>query len=164
MPPIISVVGKSNSGKTTLIEKIIVELKKRGHKIGIIKHTHHGFAMDREGKDSWRHQKAGADTVMVASPDGFALTKMQQYKSLDCLLPYFSDMDLIITEGFKRENKPKIEVFRSTQHKAPLCLENGDLVAFVSDIHMDLPVPAFGLEEIEKIVDLIEEKFLTLSS
>ena len=149
MPPVISVVGKSNSGKTTLIEKLIVTLKKRGHKVGIIKHAHHGFDMDREGKDSWRHQKAGADTVLVASPSGIAMTKKQQNPSLDSLLPYFQDMDLVITEGFKRENKPKIEVFRSTQHKEPLCPGNADLVAFVSDIHMDLAVPAFGLEEID---------------
>ena len=164
MPPVVSVVGKSNSGKTTLIEKLIVELKKRGRKIGIIKHAHHGFVMDKEGKDSWRHGKAGAETVMVASPDGFAMVKNHKDPSLDSLLPFFSDVDLIITEGFKRENKPKIEVFRSTQHKEPLCRKNNDLVAFVSDIPVDVAVPSFGLEEIEKIVDLIEEKFLATLS
>ena len=164
MPPIVSVVGKSNSGKTTLIEKLIVALKKRGHNIGIIKHAHHGFTMDREGKDSWRHQKAGADTVLVASPDGIAMTKKQQNPGLDSLLTYFQDVDLVITEGYKREDKPKIEVFRSTQHQEPLCIANGDLIALVSDIHMDLNVPVFGLEEIEEITDFIEKQFLSPSS
>jgi molybdopterin-guanine dinucleotide biosynthesis adapter protein len=160
MPPIVSVVGKSNSGKTTLIEKLIPELKKRGYKIGIVKHAHQAFDMDREGKDSWRHQKAGADTVVVASPDGFAMVKKELRPDLDSLAKYFSDMDIVITEGFKREHHPKIEVFRSTQHKEPLCLGRGDLVAFVSDIEMGLDVPAFGLSDVEKIADFIEIKFL----
>lgn len=161
MPPIISVVGKSNSGKTTLIEKLIAELKIRGYKIGIIKHAHHGFTMDREGKDSWRHRKAGADTVLVASPDGIALTKKEKKPDLDSLLKYFQDVDLVVTEGFKRENKPKIEVFRSVQHKEPLCLGNDDLVAFVSDIKMEAGVPTFSFEEIDRITDLIEAQFLS---
>ncbi len=160
MTPMISVVGKSNSGKTTLIEKLIPELKKRGYKIGIVKHAHRSFEMDKEGKDSWRHQKAGADTVVVASPGGLAMVKKEPCPDLDSMSKYFNDMDLVITEGFKRENRPKIEVFRSSQHKEPLCLDRDDLFAFVSDIDMDLHVPAFGLDDIEKLTDLIETKFL----
>ena len=67
MPPVISIVGKSKSGKTTLIEKLIPELKKRGYKIGIIKHAFHELEFDKKGKDSWRHKAAGAETVMVSS-------------------------------------------------------------------------------------------------
>jgi molybdopterin-guanine dinucleotide biosynthesis adapter protein len=160
MPPVISIVGKSNSGKTTLIEKLIPELKKRGYAIGIIKHAHHGFDIDQEGKDSWRHKKAGADTVIVASANEISMTKKENHVDLDQLIKYFDDVDLVITEGYKREKKPKIEVFRSTRHKTPLCRESEEWVALVSDIRTDLNIPTFGLEEIERITDFIEKKFL----
>ena len=75
MPPILFIVGKSQAGKTTLIEKLIPQLKKRGYKIGTIKHAHHGFIVDKKGKDSRRHQEAGADTVLVASPGKIAMVK-----------------------------------------------------------------------------------------
>ena len=160
MPPIISVVGKSKAGKTTFIEKLVPELKKRGYKIGTVKHAHHGFDIDKEGKDSWRHQNAGADTVIVSSSDKIAMTKKEVFIDLDHLIKYFHDVDLVITEGYKRENKPRIEVFRSTQHKKPLCLDNDELIAFVSDIDMSSNIPSFGLEEIDKITDSIEKQFL----
>ncbi len=161
MPPIISVVGKSKAGKTTFIEKLIPELKKRGYKIGTVKHAYHGFDIDKKGKDSWRHQNAGADTVIVSSSEKIAMTKKEIFIDLDHLLKYFHDVDLVITEGYKRENKPKIEVFRSTQHKKPLCLDNDELIAFVSDIDMGSNIPSFGLEEIDKITDFIEKQFLS---
>ncbi len=160
MPPVVSVVGESGAGKTTLIEKLIPELKKRGYVIGVMKHAHHGFDMDREGKDSWRHQKAGADTVIVASADSMAMIKKKCPLGLEDLLTYFQDVDLVIAEGYKKEKLPKIEIFRSAAHKHPLCLDNDELVAFVSDRKMDLHVPDFALEEIEKIADFIEQKFL----
>ena len=114
MTPIISIVGKSESGKTTLIEKLIPELKKRGYRIGTVKHALHGFQIDREGKDSFRHKAAGADTVVVVSPKSIAMVKNGGGETLDFVVKYFSDMDLVITEGYKRENKPKIEVFRKS--------------------------------------------------
>ena len=89
IPAIISVVGKSKSGKTTMIEKLIPELKKRGYKIGVIKHAAHGFQMDQKGKDSRRHKEAGADAVMVASSGGFALIRDTVRKSIDELAVYF---------------------------------------------------------------------------
>ena len=160
MPHVISVVGKSGSGKTTLIEKLIPELKGRGYKIGIIKHAHHGFDIDKKGKDSWRHKEAGADTVLVASPGKIAMVKNDHYDSLDGLEKYFDDVNLVITEGYKRENKPKIEVFRSAKHKEPLCTEVNNVIAFVTDSDIDLNVPKFGLEDIAKLADLIEENYL----
>jgi len=160
MPPIISVVGKSDSGKTTLIEKLIPELKKRGYRIGTIKHAGHQFDMDREGKDSWRHKTAGADTVMVASSGRIAMVKDDDSGTLDSLISYFQDMDIVITEGYKRENKPKIEVFRTVAHKEPLCKGNNDLIALVTDSDVDLNVPRFGLEDIEKLADFIEKSYL----
>jgi molybdopterin-guanine dinucleotide biosynthesis protein B len=160
MPPVISVIGKSDSGKTTVIEKLIPVLKKRGYKIGIIKHASHGFDADRRGKDSWRHKQAGADTVMVASPNRIAMIKDMACENIDCLMEYFQDVDLVITEGFKKENKPKIEVFRSGIHQEPLCLKDPNLIAFVTDADVYLEVPTFALEEIEGLADLIEKIYL----
>jgi len=160
MPPIISVVGKSESGKTTLIEKLILELKKRGYRIGVIKHASHGFDIDREGKDSWRHKAAGADTVIVASTGKIAMIKDENCDSLDLLEKYFQNMDLVISEGYKREGKPKIEVFRAARHKEPLCLNDDTLIGFVSDTQIDIHVPFFAPEEIEKLADMIEKRYL----
>ena len=103
LPPVISIVGKSESGKTTLIEQLLPELKRRGYRIGVVKHAHHGFDMDRKGKDSYRHKQAGADTVMIASPGRIAMIKDVRGERLDDLIPFFKDMDLLITEGFKRD-------------------------------------------------------------
>lgn len=160
MPPIISVVGKSGSGKTTLIEKLIPVLKKRGYRIGIIKHAFHDLELDKKGKDSWRHKAAGADTVMVAGPRSFIMVKDAPDETLDSLKTYFADMDLVITEGFKREDKPQIEVFRTAAHKAPLSAGNHNLIGLVTDSSVDLKVPRFGLEDVEAIADLIENNFL----
>jgi molybdopterin-guanine dinucleotide biosynthesis protein B len=160
MPPIISIVGNSNSGKTTLIEKLIPELKKRGYRVGVIKHAHHGFNIDKKGKDSWRHKVAGADTVLVSSPGKIAMVKDEPCGSLDCLQPYFTDLDLVITEGYKREDKPKIEVFRNSLHPSPVCTNNDHLIAMVTDSEIDIEVPTFGLEAVESIVDFIENRFL----
>ena len=160
MPPIISVVGKSESGKTTLIEKLIPELKKRGHRVGTIKHAFHGFDIDKKGKDSWRHQKAGADTVIVASSGRIAMVKNANCETLDSLEEYFHNVDIVITEGYKRESKPKIEIFRAARNKEPLCRGDDNLIAFVTDTDIDLKVPKFGLEEIKELADLIEKRYL----
>lgn len=98
MMPVVVFAGKSDSGKTTLLEKLIAEIKNRGYRIGVIKHTAHGFDMDQPGKDSWRHQKAGADTVLLAAPDSLAMIKKQASASLDDLLAYFEGMDLVLVE------------------------------------------------------------------
>lgn len=160
MPPIISIVGKSKSGKTTLIEKLIPELKRRGYKIGTIKHTFHNVEFDKKGKDSWRHKNSGAETVIVASPGRIAMVRDDNCESLDCLEMYFQDMDLVITEGFKKENRPKIEIVRAATKKEPLCLDNDNRIALVTDTDIDLEVPRFGLEDIEKLADLIEKRYL----
>ena len=163
MPPIISIVGKSGSGKTTLLEKLIAELKKRGYKIGTIKHAPGKFDIDEKGKDSWRHRQAGADTVVVASIGKIAMMKNEDHATLDDLEKYFPDMDIIITEGFKKENKPKIEVFRAERHRKSLCPGDSNLIAFVTNTQQKLSVPTFGLEEIKELADFVEKKYLTAS-
>jgi len=156
MPPVISVVGKSGSGKTTLIEKLIPELKKRGYRIGVIKHALHGFSFDRKGKDSWRHKEAGADAVMVATQGKIAMVKDEPCESIDSLQPYFQDLDLVITEGYKKENKPKIEVIRKLRGESSVCGKNDHLIGVVTDTGIDLNVPTFGFEDINGLADLIE--------
>lgn len=156
MPPLITIVGHSNSGKTTLIEKLIPELKRRGYRVGTIKHTHHGFSMDQKGKDTYRHRAAGADAVLAASPGQIALVKSMPEINIDSLLPYFQDMDLVLVEGFKQENKPKIEVFRSQINQSQLFPDDDLLVAVVTDSLYSARVPVFQFEDIEAICDLIE--------
>jgi molybdopterin-guanine dinucleotide biosynthesis protein B len=160
MIPIISMVGKAESGKTTLIEKLIPELKNRGYKVGTVKHAYHGFEIDKKGKDSWRHKNAGADTVIIVSKERIVINKDNNNETLDSIASNFSDVDIIITEGYKRENKPKIEVFRKARHREPLCRDDNNLVALVTDDDMDLNVPGFGLEDIKGLADFIEKKFL----
>ena len=161
MPPVICIVGRSQTGKTTLIEKLIPLLKRRGFRIGTVKHSHHIFDFDKTGKDSWRHKDAGAETVLVSSPGKIALVKNDQQGTLDDLLTYFGDMDLVITEGFKKERKPKIEVVRAARHSDPLLTSDRHLVAVVSDTQIDVNVPKFGLDDIEKLAAFIEEKYLS---
>lgn len=162
MTQIITVIGKSNSGKTTLIERLIPEIRGRGYRVGTIKHARHRLDIDKKGKDSWRHRKAGADMVLVASPDEIVMIKDERNSSLDNLVKYFDDMDIVIAEGYKRENRPKIEVFRSSIHQVPLCLNNDNLIAFVTDsTDIKTKIPIFGLNEIKKIADLIEKRFLS---
>ena len=158
MVPLISIVGKSNSGKTTFIENFIPVLKARGFKVGVIKHAHQNFEIEKKKKDSWRHKKAGANMVMISSPGKIALIKDEETEKLDNLIKYFSDMDIILCEGYKRENKPKIEIFRKEAHKEPLCQNDKSLFAFVTNSDIKLDVPCFGLNEITKVADLIEKK------
>lgn len=162
MPQIISIVGRSQSGKTTLIEKLIPELKRRGYTIGTIKHSHHIFDFDKTGKDSWRHKDAGADTVIIASPGKVAMVKNDDQGTLDGLLKFFDDMDLVITEGYKKEDKPKIEVVRAARHKNILLKADRHLVAVVSDIDFKLKVPVFDLEDIDGLANFIEENYLEM--
>ena len=160
MPPVLSIVGKSESGKTTIIEKIIPALKRRGYRVGIVKHAHHGFEMDRKGKDSYRHRQAGADTVMVASPGQVAMVKTVAGECLDDLVGFFSDMDILISEGFKRDSAPKIEVYRQERHDQPACLADDSLLAMVTDTPLNISVPRFASDDIDGITDFIENRFL----
>jgi len=160
MPPVVSIVGRSQSGKTTLIEKLIPELKKRGYAVGTIKHSHHDPDIDRSGKDSSRHKAAGADTVIFHSPGTIAMVRDDHSGELDGLLGYFNDVDLVITEGYKSGNKPKIEVVRSARHSKPLLANDKYLIAVVTDVDLQLKVPKFGFEDVVPLVDMIEKKFL----
>lgn len=163
MPNIISIVGKSGSGKTTFIEKLVPVLKSRGYRVGTIKHTHHRIDMDKKGKDSWRHRQAGADATILASPNAVAILKNEECDSLDNLEHHLRDMDIILTEGYKRENRPKIEIIRAATNKGPIFEKSGNpsnLIAAVTDLGLETDVPVFGLEEVEKLADFLESRYL----
>jgi len=162
MIPIVSIVGKSNSGKTTLIEKITPELNMRGYKVATVKHDVHGFNIDREGKDSWRHKKAGAHTTVISSPQKIALIRdIEKDLSLDELRGIFiKDVDIIISEGYKNDRHPKIEVYRKDAHRELLCSKKDILIALASDKEFDIGIPCININDIKGVVDIIEDRFL----
>ncbi len=158
--PIVSIVGKSGAGKTTLLEKMIGELKRRGYRVATVKHDTHGFEIDQPGKDSWRHAQAGSDSVVISSPNRLALIKrLDKEMALDEIAALLLDVDIILTEGYKRGDKPKIEVSRREKGSELLCTEE-ELVAIVTDHPFDLNVPQFDLDDTAGIIDLVEESFL----
>lgn len=160
MIPIISVVGKSNVGKTTLLEKLLPELKKRGYRVATIKHDVHGFSIDQPGKDTWRHAQAGADMVIISSQQKMAvIERVEQERTLDEIATGIENIDLILTEGYKRQDKPKIEVYRPERSETLLCKKE-ELVAIATDVPLNMGVPEFALDDSIGLVDLIEEKFL----
>ncbi len=157
MIPVISLVGYANSGKTTVLVKIISELKIRGYRVATIKHHGGDFDIDHEGKDTYRHMEAGADTTVLSSPVKFALvSKVENEKTLDELINLITDVDIIITEGYKREDKPKIEVFREANNKPRIEGIEHDLIATISDVEITDHMSNFSFDDIEKIVDFLE--------
>lgn len=161
MLPVISVVGRSNVGKTTFLERVVKELKDRGYLVAVVKHDTHGFEIDRPGKDSWRMTQAGCDVVVLSSADKMAMIrKPRQELTLDQLEALVTDgVDIILTEGYKSADKPKIEVLRAGVSDKMLSQEQ-ELVALVTDQHIDLDVPQFAHDDAPGVVDLLIEKFL----
>jgi len=162
MIPIISIVGKSDSGKTTLIEKLVPELTRRGYRIATVKHDVHGFEVDREGKDSWRHKQAGAHTVVISSPKKVALIRdVEKDLTLEEIRErLIQDVDLILSEGYKKDVQPKIEIFRKEKHKELLCTKEDNLIAIVSDKKFRVGVSCFFLDDIRGVAEFIEKKYL----
>lgn len=162
MVPIISFVGKSGSGKTTLLEKVIAELTKRGYRVGVIKHDAHGFEIDHEGKDSWRHKKAGSVTVALSSPEKFAVIKdvSPEWLPERIIALYLNDVDVVVAEGFKRSPFPKIEVVRKANSSRPVCGKDKRLMAFASDFKVSKRLPVFGLEDYKGIASLVEKEII----
>jgi len=162
---VVSFVAKSGTGKTTLLEKVIVQLKARGYKLGVIKHDAHRFDIDHPGKDSHRLTAAGADTMLISSPEKLAIVKKHAESPPveELLATYFNDVDIVLTEGFKKSSMPKIEINRQERSATLLCRgEEHDptLVAVASDAKLDLDVPVLDLNDAEAVADFIEEKFL----
>ncbi len=157
--PIVSLVGKSGVGKTTALEQILREIKRRGYNVGTVKHDTHGFEIDRPGKDTWRHAQAGSDVVVISGPQKMALIRrVEGEMSLEKIVPLMGDVDLVITEGYKRGDKPKIEVTRQAWGTELLC-QAEELIAIMTDYPVDMPVPQFALEDAAGVVDLLEKLY-----
>ena len=159
MPPIVSIIGESESGKTTLIEKLIQELNSRGYRIATVKHTPHNVSFDTPGKDSWRHLQAGSAAAAISTRDKMVVIKpVPQNPTLEEIARFLGeDYDLIITEGFKQEKAPKIEVRR----KGVSPIKNiKKLIAVVSDETPATKTRQFSLEDTRGLADLLEKGFI----
>ncbi len=163
IPPVISIISKKRAGKTTFIVKLIQEMKKRGYRVGTLKHDTHGFDIDHEGKDTYKHKQAGSETVVISSPWKISLIKdVSEEMTVDTLVSsYFMDVDIVITEGYKSANKPQIEIFRSSAHESPLYRkgEVTPLIAMASDINIETDVPLYDINDIGSVAELIEKMF-----
>ncbi len=157
------VAASSNSGKTTLIEKVVALLKTRGLRVAVIKHASKGFDLDRPGKDSWRFRKAGADEVVLVGPDSIAIQRFSAgHPDVDEIVGQIH-ADIVILEGFKKIVKNRIEVFRAgVSADQPLCSADTGYLALVSDRPFDLPIPVFDLNDAEGVarflLDLLREQ------
>ena len=153
-PIIAAVSGVKNSGKTTMMEKLIAELSRRGLKVAAIKHDGHDFTPDVPGTDSWRFGQAGACGYAVYSPVRYELVRMTPTDERD-FFPVFPEADVILLEGFKDSAYPKIEVVRAGNSERPVC-DPATLLAVCSDLPLELgDIPVLGLDDAERAADLI---------
>ena len=160
MPPIVSIIGRAKSGKTALIEKLIGELNSKGYRVATIKHTPEGMSFDMPGKDSWRHLQAGSGAAIASAPDKMVLVKpVAREATLNEVARLLGeDYDIIIAEGFKYDDAPKIEVHR--REVAPPLSNIKKLIAVVTDEPLDTKVRQFSLEDIKGLADLLEAGFI----
>ena len=172
---IISIVGLSGSGKTTVLEKLITELSERGLKVGTIKHSCHPHPVDAPGKDSWRHREAGAVSTIFIGPEAMQfVTKVttppdsEDGPSPESLTQeYLADMDIVLVEGFHQAKCPRLEVVRKERSLKPFSKPSDGLVALITDVTEEecddaeegsiAKLPRFGLNDIADIADFIEE-------
>ena len=159
--PVISIVGKSDSGKTTVLEGIVRELTSRGWRVATVKHHIHDFDIDVPGKDSWRHARAGAVVSMVSSPNKRGVVKqLDRESTLDELAAEAGDVDILLTEGYKQTGRVRIEVSRDERSSELVCTA-AELFALVTDGQRDAgDAPVFALNDTQGLTDLIEAEFL----
>ncbi len=163
---IIGLAGWSGSGKTTLLTKLIPRLTARGKRVSTLKHAHHNFDVDRPGKDSFEHRSAGATEVLVVSGNRWAL--MHELRgtpepALPVLLAKLSNVDLVLIEGYKRENFPKLEIHRVANGKPLLHPEDPWIVAVAADTPLpQSKLPVVDLNDIDGITDLLLAKAIPI--
>ena len=164
MPPIVTVIGNSNSGKTALIEKLVRELKSRGYRVATIKHIPQEINFDEAGKDSGRHIQAGSEATVISSPDKILMIKpTSQDASLDERAYLLGDnYDIFLAEGFKQGNTPKIEVHR--KDNGPPLRDMKRLIAIVTDEPLETKARQFSPDDIKDIADLLEKGFIKLQT
>jgi molybdopterin-guanine dinucleotide biosynthesis protein B len=147
-PALVAIVGKSDSGKTTLIEKLVPELVKLGLRVGTVKHDAHSFEIDHPGKDSWRHGQAGAEAYVIASPERLAFIQKlsKELELVDIVNRFYRDFDIVVAEGYKRTAPHRVELFRlGAGHAEPLC-DPGEAIALVTDAALEHE-HRFGLDD-----------------
>lgn len=153
------IAGWSGSGKTTLLRRLIPSLVARGVSVSTVKHAHHDFDIDQPGKDSFEHRRAGATEVMVASDRRWALMhelRDAEEPPLDQLVARMSPVDVLLVEGYKRGNHPKLEVHRPSVGKPLLQPDDPNVVAVASDTVLpNLPVPLYDLDDVEAIAEFV---------
>ncbi|NOE27628.1 molybdopterin-guanine dinucleotide biosynthesis protein B [Ruegeria sp. HKCCD6157] len=152
------VTGWKNAGKTGLMERLVAEITSRGFTVSTVKHAHHSVDVDQPGTDSHRHRVAGASEVLLASGQRIAL--MQELRGapeppLAELLARLSPVDLVLIEGFKREDHPKIEAYRAAAGHALMAPEDATIRAVASDTPLDLDRPVYDLDDSAGIADFI---------
>jgi molybdopterin-guanine dinucleotide biosynthesis protein B len=160
MAAIVSFIGKSNSGKTTLLEKVIVELTSRKYKVATIKHTAEEATLDTPGKDTWRHLRAGSKATAIGSDKRIVLIKPVKRKSTveEMARLLGEDYDIIITEGFKQGPYPKIEVHR--REVGPLLSDIKNVIAIATNESLDTEARQFSIDDPVSVADFIEEEFI----
>jgi len=163
MIPVLSIIGKSNSGKTTFIEKLIPVLTEKGYRIATVKHDRsHGFDFDKEGKDSWRHKHAGATVTVLSSPKLLALVRdVEKELSLTEIASRYTDnTDLLIAEGYKEGDHHKIEIADGLAENNLSCKNDSHVIALISDDKYGLDIPQFKRDDVSEIAKWIMKKFL----
>jgi molybdopterin-guanine dinucleotide biosynthesis protein B len=159
-PAVFSVVGETGSGKTTVVEGLVAELSRRGLRVGTIKHDVHGFQMDHEGKDSFRHKAAGAAISLISSPRQIGMVRDtdHDHSVAELVAALMGGVDLVLTEDYHLERWPKVEVHRRATGKGLRCAADETLVAVVSDEPLAVGVPVFGLGQMAEVADLLLEQ------
>lgn len=161
MNKVIGVAGFKNAGKTTLVERLVTELTGRGWRISTVKHAHHSFDIDHEGRDSFRHRKAGASEVAVVSRHRWAIiheSRVEDEPSLAEILVKLGPCDLVIVEGYKRDFHDKIEVRNVELPHPKLAGADPTIVAIASNgLISDAPVPVFSRDDVSALADFIEK-------
>ena len=156
---VFSIVGEHGSGKTTVIEGLVAELTDRGLRVGTIKHDVHGFQMDREGKDSFRHKQAGASVSLISSPwqVGMVRDTGRDLTVAELVERFMDGVDLVLTEDYHLERWPKVEVHRRATGKPLRCADDDTVIALVSDEALPVDVPIFGFDRIPEVAHLLLE-------
>lgn len=162
-PPVFGVTGWKNSGKTTLLTRLVAELTRRGHRVATVKHAHHAFDIDQPGTDSFRHREAGACEVLIVSGHRWALMhelREEEEPPLEEMLARLSPCDLVMVEGYKRERHPKIEARRAASAKSdPLAPGDASIVAIAADHPVDDEErPTFDLDDVAALADFVEAR------
>lgn len=160
--PTVSFVGKKKSGKTTVVLGVLKELRSRGYKVAVLKHDTHGFEIDVPGTDSYRFREAGAEVVGISSPEKYVWqnTAVDEPSLLELARQVAEPVDLIITEGFKKQDAPKVEVSRR-ERSTELVSAPDELIGIASDQSFaEYPVPQFALDDFAALAGLVEQRIL----